>query len=257
MSRLLPLAAALWAVAHPGQALGKDWEFYGGLRLGGATGFVNPYTGTYRTQTTQMGPDGRPPGVRPANASGHTWEGASVHLATGLRYHLLDVEIAWGIDSAQSGSMEFSTGRVEVAMGLRAPAGWYVGYDSPLVSAFPSVLVGVGWGEMKTVETGDLPEFFTRSGVYALASVRYDVRVAQFFLRPELQFRALFAKKQQWADMGDSGGVEYQFDGVGYSWDLTGMVSVGVVFGFGDSGHEPKESHRPPPTHRTRDWLLP
>ncbi len=79
---------------------------------------------------------------------------------------------------------------------------------------------------------GEGTSFWTRSGVSVLASVRYDLRLAWFFVRPELQFRTVFAKKQDWADEGDSGGVEYNFDGVGLSWDLTAMLSAGVVFGF-------------------------
>lgn len=231
MSRLLSIAAALWALAHPSLALARDWEFYGGGRGSwGADGYVHRYTGGYSARVTESGPNGRPPEIRPLGPGGHPWQDSTgLHVETGFRYRLLTVEFAFGIDSVTSGTIARAF-RYEGAIGLRAPSSWHLGYESSLFSAFPSVLVGAGYGEMRVRGSG-YSDFYTRSGACALASVRYDLRLWWIFVRPELQYRAMFAKKEGWADEGDPGGVEYDFDGVGFAWDLIGMVSVGVVFG--------------------------
>ncbi len=125
MSRILSLVAALWLAGNPALAGAKDWEVYGGERLGwGAAGFIDAYSGTYSTRVTELGPGpGRlPPALVRPDVAGRPWQqGTGVHLVTGLRYHLLEVELAAGLDSVLAGGIA-TTRRIEGAIGMRAPS---------------------------------------------------------------------------------------------------------------------------------------
>jgi len=214
-----------WIIASPCLAEAKDWDVQIGHRAELAWGRIFPYSGTYSEHVVETGPSGnRPVGSR-VDVGGPTSNGqpAVMLLTLGGRWKNLLFEVGVGLESVRSGLL-----RYEGSIGVRAPMRWRLGYESELVSAYPAILLGGGWGYMENTPSSEY-DYFRRVGPFGTASFRYQVRIAKFFVRAEVRYRAMASQRQEWIDQGDPGQIEYRFEGWGFSHDVALGLALGVA----------------------------
>ena len=213
-------------IASPWRAQAKDWDLHIGHRVDLAWGQIFPYTGRYSVRVVEKGPSGNVPGGAPVDLGGPTSHGQPgfMLLTLGGRWKNLLFELGVGQESLSG----LGLWRYEAAIGARAPMSWRLGYESEMFSAYPAVLLGGGWGVMENTPKSEY-DYIERVGPFGMVSVRYQLRLAKFFLRVEARYRAMAAQRQEWFDLGDPGQLEYGFEGWGFSHDVGLGLAVGVA----------------------------